>query len=58
MFSSLRQGTLVLGATLMPSSIFRASEPGAELVKGKGGGAELVEMRSNICDVDTLLRNC
>ena len=39
--SSLRQGTLVLGATLMPSSIFRASEPGAELVKKKkkkGGG--------------------
>ena len=62
-FSSLRQGTLVLGATLMPSSIFRASEQGAELVppkkkKNRGWGADLIEMRSNICDVDTLLRNC
>jgi len=26
--------------------------------KKGGGGAELVEMRPNICDVDTLLRNC
>ena len=33
MFSSLPQGTLVLGATQMPSSIFHASELGAELVK-------------------------
>ena len=52
MFFSLPQGTLVVGATQMPSSIFHASELGPELVRG----AELVEMRSNICDVDTLPR--
>ena len=43
MFPSLPQGTLVVGATQMPFSIFHASELGAELVKGGWAGPDALQ---------------